>query len=211
MTNAAGQAVIAGRIKSAPGGVGSTARGLTRSSDLTREGLGMKPTRKRNIVPEPTVPTGLSDVLCATYTSWPERFRSKVEIGTGCWEWQACRVAKGYGRYSRSGSGSDIVYAHRFVFELATGSQPPPSSHVDHLCRNTACVRPDHLELVTPAENATRGALSNEPAGTCRSGRHPWVAENIYTRATGVRVCRPCNLEMQRRSRDKRRAKETRA
>jgi hypothetical protein len=29
---------------------------------------------------------------------------------------------------------------------------------LDHLCRNPACVNPDHLEPVTNAENSRRGA-----------------------------------------------------
>ena len=32
-------------------------------------------------------------------------------------------------------------------------------THVDHLCRNTRCVNRDHLEVVTPEENARRGKL----------------------------------------------------
>lgn len=44
--NTAGRAAFSGRIKSAAGGAGNTTRRLTRSSDLTREGLGMEPTQK---------------------------------------------------------------------------------------------------------------------------------------------------------------------
>lgn len=33
----------------------------------------------------------------------------------------------------------------------------PTGHHIDHLCRMTRCIRPSHLEAVTPTENARRG------------------------------------------------------
>ena len=33
----------------------------------------------------------------------------------------------------------------------------PAGMVIDHLCRNRNCVRPDHLEVVTPAQNTRRG------------------------------------------------------
>ncbi|MGZ6587108.1 MAG: endonuclease VII domain-containing protein [Solirubrobacteraceae bacterium] len=44
----------------------------------------------------------------------------------------------------------------------------------------------------------------------CRSGRHPWVSENVYTAPSGRRVCRSCirerDAERRERDRVKRRA-----
>jgi hypothetical protein len=77
-----------------------------------------------------------------------------VDEETGCWNWQRCIDRKGYGMVKFTGGGS--AGAHRFIYErhrgtIATGMQ------LDHLCRNTRCVNPDHLEPVTCAENLRRG------------------------------------------------------
>jgi hypothetical protein len=46
--------------------------------------------------------------------------------------------------------------AHRYVYE--THKEAIPNGlELDHLCRNTLCVNPNHLEPVTHAENCRRG------------------------------------------------------
>jgi HNH endonuclease len=74
---------------------------------------------------------------------------------TPCWLWTRGTNADGYGESRRVGRTSRL--AHRHFFEdrhgpIPTGLDP------DHLCRNPACVNPDHLELVTRAVNARRGS-----------------------------------------------------
>lgn len=136
----------------------------------------------------------------------PERFWVKVrpDPQTGCWIWVACRTADGYGRFGfggrRRGQGPAEVaggtgQAHRFAYIMLRG--PVPEGLVlDHLCRTPPCVNPWHLETVTPAEHVLRGDQANA-LGWCRSGRHPWVPENILIDGKYQR-CRECRNEWAR-------------
>ncbi len=64
----------------------------------------------------------------------------------GCWIWNGHTNSAGYGRFDRP--GGVVVNAHREMYELVHGCVVPETMHVHHLCRNRACVNPDHLEAV---------------------------------------------------------------
>lgn len=89
---------------------------------------------------------------------WPsERDRILAQItpepNTGCWLWTASDNGRGYGRVY---FGGVLSQAHRAVYELLRA--PIPSGHeLDHLCRVTFCVNPDHLEPVIHRVNVRRG------------------------------------------------------
>lgn len=84
------------------------------------------------------------------------RYKSPVEYVVderGCWVWQRAKASAGYGLMP---VGEGIDYAHRVYYRNARG-QIPEGMHLDHLCRNRACVNPDHLEPVPPHINSHRG------------------------------------------------------
>lgn len=81
-----------------------------------------------------------------------ERFWAKVQKGDGCWEWLGPR-RRSYGFMWVEGKN---LPAHRLAYEFMVGAIPD-GLMLDHLCRNKGCVRPDHLEPVTNAENVRRG------------------------------------------------------
>lgn len=74
-------------------------------------------------------------------------------VESGCWEWQKHRGIHGYGTLGHAQVG---WLAHRFSYVTSVGAIPD-GHHVDHLCRNRACVRPSHLEAVSPKVNINRG------------------------------------------------------
>lgn len=113
--------------------------------------------------------------------SEPEWARLWSRIGLddeqGCWPWLLApqntkTMPSGYGRFwLRDGSQP---LAHRLVYELVVGPIPPGLT-LDHLCRNTMCVNPWHMEPVTSAENVLRGEgapAQNARKTHCKQG-HP--------------------------------------
>lgn len=84
-----------------------------------------------------------------------KRFWEKVKKTSTCWNWIACKDIDGYGRFH---VGPKLVGAHRYSYELHKATIPKDLV-IDHLCRNHACVNPDHLEPVTDRENRRRGII----------------------------------------------------
>ncbi len=111
-----------------------------------------------------------------------------------CWRWRGASDPKGYGRVGRMINGKAVTkLAHRVVYEAWVGAIPE-GLQLDHLCRNHACVNPDHLEPVTQRENLLRGdtiTARNAAKTHCLRG-HEFTSDNTYVRPGGKRNCRTC-------------------
>ncbi len=79
--------------------------------------------------------------------------RYEVCPDTECWIWLGAKNAGGYGLINVNGKSR---LAHRWMFEQIVGPIPKDKV-IDHLCRNQACVNPEHLEVVSNATNCRRG------------------------------------------------------
>lgn len=77
--------------------------------------------------------------------------RRYVQDENGCWNYTGSINRRGYGQIRQT-------TAHRFFWTELRGPIPA-GLHIDHLCCNTRCVNPEHLEPVFPEENNIRAAL----------------------------------------------------
>lgn len=131
------------------------------------------------------------------------RMASKFTIGPDCWEWTASRP-HGYGQISVGGRAGRPRRAHIVLWELLHGPVPD-GLELDHTCRNTACIRPAHLEPVTHAENMRRARGLNRPTH-CKHD-HELTPENTYVElvATGGTAwkCRTCRARRNREYRQR--------
>ena len=85
-----------------------------------------------------------------------ETFEANTAKSDGCWKWTGPVNGDGYG---------SIVYctkrykAHRLSWQLNKGGDVP--AIIDHMCRETLCVRPNHLQAATRKTNGENLARVN--------------------------------------------------
>lgn len=119
-------------------------------------------------------------------------FVERVDASGDCWLWLGLQNAGGYGSYQVQGHRM----AHRFLWTRLVGPIPEGMT-LDHLCRVRLCVNPDHLEVVTMAENIRRGFAPpslNARRTHCVHG-HEFTVENTYW-YNNYRSCRTCKVRL---------------
>lgn len=120
--------------------------------------------------------------------------RISVDSKSKCWNWVGTVKSNGYGSFTYGCTQwrtQATVHPHRFSYEMYRG--PIRSGmEIDHLCKNTRCVNPRHLEQVTRAENMKRG--ENGSKTHCKRG-HEFDLKNTYLMKGGnwIRACRRCH------------------
>jgi len=125
----------------------------------------------------------------------PPRLAAKIGplTANGCIPWMAAKT-NGYGVVQYAGT---LRRAHRVIYELTRGAIEP-GKELDHLCRNRACINPDHMDPVRQAENNRRSnsrSAQHARQTHCLRG-HEFTPENTYTRSRGhktERFCRACS------------------
>lgn len=122
--------------------------------------------------------------------------RKMVVQANGCVTWDAAIFPRGYGAFQVSSYVTRR--AHRWWWEQHYGPIDPPELTVEHKCKNKACCRLEHLELLTRGENARRG---NQNTETCKAGLHAWTEDNIIRRPSRANTsgeCKACALDKRR-------------
>ncbi|MFN3077367.1 MAG: HNH endonuclease [Alphaproteobacteria bacterium] len=92
-----------------------------------------------------------------------EKIKPPQDPVRDCWVWIGSRHRQGYGMFRINGKNG---LAHRYSFDISPRGPAISGMDIDHLCRNPACVNPNHLEQVTHRENASRGL-----SGALRPGK----------------------------------------
>ena len=104
----------------------------------------------------------------------------------------------GYIRMCRSENRN--ASAHRVLYERWIGPIQAGMT-IDHLCRNTSCVNPGHMEVVTQSENSSRAPIWSSAKTHCIRG-HEFTEANTRLEVGKIgkmnRRCRACHRDGQR-------------
>ncbi len=172
-----------------PGGAGNTIRGLTHSSDSSREGLAVDATQ----LPEarkPQEPIIIPDRVAL-------RALRKFSVDeSGCHLSTYSVGSHGYaqiGWHDHERGRRVMITAHRAAWSAVFG-QIPEGMTIDHTCKNRRCVNVSHLRLLSNFENARRTFGRDWPLGTCINGH----SNDLLELVSGTWQCSICSDQWQR-------------
>ena len=134
----------------------------------------------------------------------PAHIREKFHFENECWVWHGAVGNSRRNKYGVVGVKGRNRQATHVVYEIMVG--PIESGLViDHLCRNTLCVNPAHLEPVTRRENMERGQHANGLSLQTHCSRgHEFAVTGMTMRIRPVgpqRICHVCDAMRSRKCR----------
>lgn len=93
-----------------------------------------------------------------------------------CWEWTSATQNKGYGYW-----GQHKFLAHRLAFTLFYNRPIEKGKVLMHICDNTKCCNPHHLQEGTQAENIQDAASKGRLKGPVKHLIHPDILHKAAT------------------------------
>lgn len=128
-----------------------------------------------------------------------ERILARTMVTDQCWLWLGGQNTKGYGELWVEGRHQQV---HRIAYK-ALVAPIPEGLVVDHRCHDPKlcvggacvhrlCVRPDHLQAVTNAENLSRQTPAFRTH--CLPAGHEYTPENTGV-SNGKRYCKACRRD----------------
>lgn len=140
-----------------------------------------------------------------------ERLRSRimdrVKFEDGCW---LCSLFINHKGYSTVGVRRSVFRSHRVMWELDRGPIPDGLT-IDHLCKNKSCVNPDHMEIVSVAENTARAQCSSFGRGYCKRGHDTSLPGSRTNKGQCIQCRRDAQRDPDYVARDKARRRARRA
>jgi hypothetical protein len=120
-----------------------------------------------------------------------------------CWVWLGVSSLNDiYGRLNiKVGDRWLLKTPYNCAWVLAGGQLPPPGFNLHHLCKNTQCVNPHHLAMVTATGHRRFHIIVL--SATCPNG-HPFNEVNPLVDGNGYRRCRECANESRQRYNERR-------
>lgn len=82
--------------------------------------------------------------------------RIVIDEETGCWNWDGRVDRNGYSVLSvrnKDGYKQTFFNGHRIMYRAFVAPIEDAKLVISHKCHNRKCINPDHLDLVTQAEN----------------------------------------------------------